>query len=366
VSGGEEERPAEWAPPGWGSGGLWRLAQGTLVVVGVTLLVLLVWQLANVLTLAFAAVVVATVLRSFAGLIGRVLPISGGWALVLACAMLLGVGAVFAVLLGAQLSGQFANLFQELPAQLDQLGNAVGVANLADLINREAAAFAQRGNVMQSVLGYTSGALGIVTSVLLVVVAGIYLAANPDLYVRGTLTLIPEPARQRFHVAFDAAGRALRLWFLGQLVSMLVVAVLIGGGLYVLGVPSALALGVVAGIGEFVPVVGPILSAVPALLVAFSQEAGTALWVLALFVVVQQIESNVLLPLIQRETVDLPPALTAFALVAFGVLLGPVGVLLAAPLTVVAFVGVKQLYVRDMLKEATAVPGEDEVSPPKP
>ncbi|ALK08450.1 AI-2E family transporter [Blastochloris viridis] len=343
-----------------------RLVQATLAVLGVVVLALLLWQLADVLVLAFAAVVVATILRSFADGIERVLPVSAGWALVLAGAAVLGSAATFGVLLGAQLSGQFTTLFQQLPAQLDDLGRTIGIPNAAELIGREAAGFARRGNVVQEIAGYTSGLVGIIAGVMLVVVAGIYLAASPGLYARGALTLFPEPARQRLGVALDAAGRVLKLWFLGQLVSMLLVAILTAGGLYLLGVPSALALGLVAGLGEFVPVAGPILSAVPALLVAFSVDSGTALWVLVLFLVVQQIESNLILPLIQRETVNLPPALTLFALVAFGVLLGPLGVLFAAPLTAVAFVAVKQLYVRDVLEEATALPGEDPVSPPRP
>jgi predicted PurR-regulated permease PerM len=114
-------------------------------------------------------------------------------------------------------------------------------------------------------------------------------------------------------------------------------------------VPSALALGLFAGLAEFVPIVGPIVSAVPALIIALSRSYELALWVLLMFVVLQQIEGNLIQPLIQRRMVSLPPALTLFAVVVFGLLFGAIGVLLATPLTVTGFVLVRQLYIADAL-----------------
>lgn len=122
--------------------------------------------------------------------------------------------------------------------------------------------------------------------------------------------------------------------------------------------PSALALGFLAGLSEFVPIVGPVLGAVPALLLALSEGGNTVFWVLGLYLAVQQIESNLIMPLVQRETVDLPPVLTLFAILALGVLFGPLGVLLGTPLTVVIHVAVMQLYVRDTLHEAVRLPGD--------
>ena len=140
---------------------------------------------------------------------------------------------------------------------------------------------------------------------------------------------------------------------------MLLVGVVTTLGLYAIGLPSALALGLIAGLAEFVPLVGPVFSAIPALLVALSVGGQTVFWVLGLYIVVQQLEGNLITPVIQRQTVDLPPALTLFALIAIGVLFGPLGVLLSTPLAVVIFVCVKQLYVRETLHEETEIPGEE-------
>ena len=139
---------------------------------------------------------------------------------------------------------------------------------------------------------------------------------------------------------------------------MVVVGALTGLGLWALGIPGALALGIIAGLLDFVPIVGPILAAIPAILLGFTVSPQMALATAALFVVVQQIEGNILLPLIQQRTVDLPPVLLLFSLFGIGTLLGPAGVLLAAPLTVVAFVLVKRLYVQEALHTPTSIPGQ--------
>jgi predicted PurR-regulated permease PerM len=107
-----------------------------------------------------------------------------------------------------------------------------------------------------------------------------------------------------------------------------------------------------------VPIVGPVVSATPALLIALTDSWETALWTLLLYVGIQQVESNLIMPLVQRRVVELPPAVTLFAVVAFGLLFGSLGVLFATPLAVVIFVAVKKLWVRETLGESTPLPGE--------
>jgi len=280
--------------------------------------------------------------------------------LALACLFIVLLIAAFTILLGAQIAGQAVALSHELPRQLSALGDWLGISGLPERVSRQAEDFAARSNLVQNVAGYTTGLAGVLANAVLVIVAGVYLAARPRFYRDGCLLLFPQRVRDNVGTAADNAGRALQLWLVGQLISMVLVAVMTTAGLYLIGMPSALALGLLAGLAEFVPVAGPILSVIPAVLVAFSQDWSTVLWVLALYLVVQQVESNVILPFVQRRTVDLPPALTLFALVAFGVLFGPLGILLATPLTVVCYVAVKQLYLRDTLEEDTSVPGEDD------
>ena len=154
------------------------------------------------------------------------------------------------------------------------------------------------------------------------------------------------------------SGGALRLWLRGQLISVLLVGTLTWIGLALAGVPAAFALGTIAALLEVVPYVGPIVSAIPGLLLALALAPETALWALLVYVAVQQIEGNFIQPLVQKKVVTVPPALTLFGMIAAGLLFGFLGILFAAPLAVVAYVLLKRLYVREVLHTATTVPGE--------
>lgn len=149
--------------------------------------------------------------------------------------------------------------------------------------------------------------------------------------------------------ALGDVGEGLNGWMKGQVVSSIVVASLTSAGLAALGVPSAAGLGVIAGLLDVVPMIGPVISGVPAVLLAFTQSPATALWTVVLFLVVQQLQGNFLQPMIQKQAVDVPPAVLLFTVVAAGTLSGFIGVLLAAPLTIAVFVLVKRIYVKTLL-----------------
>lgn len=330
----------------------------TVVVLAVVAVAALVWFLADVLAMVFAAVLVAVGIRSLAELLDRFVPLPLGGLVVFVCLLLIAAIGLFILMLGSQVVAQIQALSVTLPATLDQLGGMLGVENLGDQVAGRVTAFLEEPGLVERMLGVTAGLLGVAANGLLVLAAGFYLALRPDLYSGGALHLLPPRFRSRFAKAFDASGRALRLWLLGQLVSMLLVGILTTAGLMVLGVPSALALGLLAAVMEFIPIVGPWLSALPAILSAFTIDMTTVLWVAGLYIVVQQIEGNIITPLVQRRAVDLPPAVTIFALVAMAGILGPLGLVLATPIAVILMVFITQLYVRDTLHEAAALPGE--------
>jgi predicted PurR-regulated permease PerM len=137
-----------------------------------------------------------------------------------------------------------------------------------------------------------------------------------------------------------------------------------GLGLWLLGIPSAAALELIAALAEFIPILGPIIGAFPAVIVAFGVGERMALYVILLYFIIQQIESNLLIPLIQERMVSLPPVLTLFAAVTFGLLFGLMGLLLATPLTVVGMVIVKVLYVEEGLGKPVSLPKGLSGSPP--
>jgi predicted PurR-regulated permease PerM len=329
-----------------------------LIVGAIVVLALLAWQLSQVLLLGFAAVLVAIILRSLAGIFESYTPIKAPWSLLLSTLLIGSIVAGFAVLLGAQIAAQFSTVVEEIPGMLMKLGDQIGIDNLNERLAERMEDYTPRAGLVGQIAGYTSLVVAAVVNTLLVIAAGIYLASQPDRYRTGVLKLVPERNQKKVGSTLDNAGRALRLWLFGQLVLMIVVGVLVTIGLHLIGMPSALALGFLAGVSNFVPLVGPVFSAIPAVLLALTEGGTTVFWVIGLYLLVQQIESNIVMPLIQRKAVDLPPVLTLFAILAFGILFGPIGVLLSTPLTVFLFVAVKQLYVREALGGETEVPGE--------
>ena len=138
------------------------------------------------------------------------------------------------------------------------------------------------------------------------------------------------------------------------------VGIATGVGLWLVGVDNALAFGLLAALLEFIPFIGPILAAIPAILIAAATDPQIALWVAGVYLVVQQLEGNVFSPLLQQWAVDLPGAVLLFSLLAMGTLFGALGIIFAAPLTVVIYVLVKKLYVREALETATPIPGEEQ------
>jgi len=173
----------------------------------------------------------------------------------------------------------------------------------------------------------------------------LYFAVEPRMYRDGFLLLLPQGARARVGEALDASGVALRRWLLGQLGAMATVGLLTGLGLWIVGVPMAVPLGILTAILDFVPLIGPLIAAVPGLLIAFSQGPDLALYAALVYLGAQFIEGHLVIPIAQKWAVKLPPVLGLLAIVAFGLVFGLVGVLFAMPLAVVTVVLVEKLWI---------------------
>lgn len=327
-----------------------------LIVLALGALALLAWTMRGALLLVFAAVVVAVLLLACARPLETRLRLSRGISLALVGLALAGIVALVAWLVGSQLRAQLGTLTERLPEALAAVEQRLG-AGLPAMLG------AEEGTGPAAILAQHLASVGVLafdaaSAAILAVVGGFFLAADPGTYRRGLVKLLPQSQHNRLEEALATSGTALGLWLRAQLVGMAIVGTLTGLGAWAIGLPAPLALGLVAAFAEFVPMVGPVAAAVPAMILAVAQGDGLWLWTLALYVAIQQVESNMIMPLIGRHMVEIPPAVLLFAVVAAGAALGIGGVLLAAPLTVVAFVLVGRLYVRETLGEHAAVPGE--------
>ena len=189
-------------------------------------------------------------------------------------------------------------------------------------------------------------------------VGGIYLAANPRMHVHGVARLLPPARRVTVLRAMHDTGNALRLWLIGQGVVMLSMGLMMWAAYAWLGLPSAAALALIAALADFVPFIGPILGALPALVIASTIDMQTLLWTLGAVVVAQQIESYALMPFVQRRAVKLPPFIGLFSIVVFGTLFGLIGIILAVPLAVAVMTLVQRLWVKGVLDEQAEVLGQ--------
>lgn len=332
-----------------------------LIVLLVAALAFAVYQFAYVLVLAFGALLLGIIIRAFVDQVARLPGLSGDAAFYVGLVVLVAVIAGFGYFFWATMQGQVRDVIERLPQAIDTLGERFDIEDPVErLEERFVSGGGDGGSSLMSRaanIGFT--VLGGLVDALIVIVAGIYLAYDPALYRRGIVHLFPHEHQERIDSALLTTGNALKLWFFGQLVSMALVGLLTGLGFWWVGLPAPAALGLIAGVTNFIPFLGPFIGSAPAVVFAFNEGMNAVLWTIVVVTVVQQLEGNVFLPLIQRAAVRLAPAFALFAIVGFGLIWGFLGVFLAVPMAVAIMVLVKMLWMREALGEETSVPGED-------
>ncbi len=342
---------------GTGQGSDRVFVRRVLITLALAAFALLVWNLRGLALMLFGAVVVATVFRALADPIRRWTGVPEGISVAIAIAIVVafigGVGFLF----GSQIGAQFQSLAATLPSAWESFERRIGDMGFGEQL--QGLIDGGGGGVISTVGRMAMMITWGVADTLVIIFGGIFLASQPRFYRTGAIKLIPPRNRALVADAMGHSERALRMWLKAQLISMVVVGTLIGLGLWLLGMPSALALALIAFTLEFIPFAGPILAAIPAVLIALLIGPEMALWVIGLYLIVQQLEGNVVYPLIQQWAVDVPAAVLLFSLIGFGTLFGIIGIIFAAPLTVVTYVLVKRLYVQEALDTPTPLPGEE-------
>jgi predicted PurR-regulated permease PerM len=333
---------------------LWAVAIAAAIV-------LVVATLGDVVMIVFAAVLAAVLLRGAAVRIGRLIGVGTGWGLLAVVVLLVaffgGLGWWFGPDLAhqaAQLQDRMGQQLAALRAQMQQTdwGRSL-LERLPFGLGTDGGAPAGPGSglVLPRLAGIVAGALwsvlGLLGTVGVILVAALYMAAAPAQYVHGVAHLLPKAQRPTTRRVMDRVGHDLWGWLVGQFLDMLIVGALCGIGLWLLGMPLVFILAVVAAATNFVPYIGAIAGAVPAVLIALSMGWQQALEVALLYLGVQTFEGNVTAPLIQQHAINLPPALTLVAQTAFGLVFGLFGVILATPITAATIATVQQLTDED-------------------
>lgn len=309
---------------------------------------------AHIIMLVFTAVLVAAVLDALIRLLMRLVPILPRAVAVIVTLIFVVLLIIVAAIGGGvtvvtqfdALSSALAEAWDMVATQLNDWGLPVErtfeVTDIVEAIPEPRTIFGGAGAVLGT-------GFGLLSNMVIVFLTGIFLAIDPKRYRDGLTILLPIKARPRAREVLAKAGTTLQHWLLGQLALMAIVGGLTTVLLLVMGVSYGLTLGLIAGLLNFIPFVGPILAFIPIGLSMIGQDWTTALIVLGGYTAIQQLDANVTTPLIQDRVVNLAPALTIIFLLFMGVALGPLGVALGTPLLAALRVLVLELYVRDVL-----------------
>jgi predicted PurR-regulated permease PerM len=340
-----------------------------LITAGIAILfsvaLVLAYFAVDVIFSLFAAILLAVFFRGLGDLVSRSTKISEGVSLLLVCVGLGGIigGAIW--VLAPDIVEQLKQLREVFPQTLNTLSQRISEYSWGQLIVEQIPAWQQvserfaSSGFLTRVGGVFSTTLGIFANLIVIILMAIYLAGDPEPYTKGLIKLFPVSRRPRIGEVIGEISETLRWWLVGKFVSMLIIGILTTIGLSLLGIPLALTFGIIAGLLAFIPNFGPIIAVTPAALLGLAESPVTALYVLALYLGIQMVESYLITPMINRETVSLPPVLTIFFQMFLGVLVGGLGLILATPLLAAIVVIVKMLYIEDVLGDEISVPRVD-------
>jgi predicted PurR-regulated permease PerM len=342
----------------------YRMVLGTAIVLGMIVLSGFIWYALNVLMLIFAGLLLAILLRSLADWLSLYTRLPSTWSLLVVVLLLaVGIGGI-GWLLAPRVAAQVEELSVTIPQSIQQIQSNLEQQDWGRWLIRVLDVENVRQNAPQILVratGWLYTGAGAIFSLVIILFIGIYLAVDPLLYTAGILRLVPAGYRPRAQEVLGSLGYTLRWWLFGQLAAMSVVGTMTAIGLWLLGVPLALTLGLLLFLLDFVPFFGPVIAAIPGVLLALAESPTKGVYVVLLYFGVQQVESMLVVPLIQKRTVLLPPVLTMVSQVLVGIFAGPLGFILATPLMAATLVLVKMLYVEDLLGEEVETP-EDHLS----
>ncbi len=345
----------QYAPPAGPHRKRLRHFSAKLVIVSLFILVAAMFVYGvDILLLTFAGILFGVFLRYLARWVTEKTKLPVRWSVIAVSVGLLLFLGLAGWMMAPRLANQVDELFTALPKAANRLYDTVARYKWGEFILARAPAPEQvvsqnQGQIAAKVANYFRVTLTVIGGIVAIFFLGIFFAASPGLYINGVAALVPRHREARVREVIHNTGSTLECWLLGQFSAMAVVFVLTTLGLWLLKIDFALALGLIAGLLAFIPNIGPIVSAIPAVMIGLLQNPTQAIWVVVLYIVIQTVESYIITPLIQKRMVSLAPALVVFVQFLMGAILGTFALALATPLAAAGLVLVRKLYVEDFL-----------------
>lgn len=343
------------------------LAKRTAIILLVTLALVLTCTVAvfgwRLWLLLFASSMLALLLRGTSDAIASRTGLGPRLSLGLVIVLGTGLLGATAYLLAPRVGAQVQEFLELMPAAAKRFDNWLHNVPGGEWLGKKLTEGVGSGNRMESARQVARVTYQAVIGILVILVAGIYLAIDPDTYIRGFIRLFPVEMRTRAGDVLSELGDTLQRFMLGRLASMVFVAPATGIVAWILGVPAPAVLALIAGLFTFVPYAGPIAAAIPIALLSATSGMDTFAWMMLAYTIAQGIEGFVITPIVGERMVHMPPVLTVAAEVLLGTMFGPIGVIVSVPLAAAAMVLLRRVYVERILERESAT--GDDVTPPE-
>lgn len=312
----------------------------------VVVMLLLLQATFSVLLLVLAGVLIAVYFRGLGGWIERKTNWQKNLCLAIAVVVTLLLLALFIWLVGSKLQQQVTELTDTLPKTIQKAKEQLSQSSLGQKVVDKISSPNSQKKIGSLVSTFFKSSFGVLGDIYVVLFIGIFFTVSPKIYANGIVNLAPSQWKNKTRNVLNNIGTDLRKWLKGKLFAMLVVFVLTAIGLLIIGVPMWLVLSLIAGLLNFIPNFGPLIALIPAVLVGLLQSPSTALWIAALYILVQITESNFITPTVQHKLIKIPPALIIIAQLLVSPLTSAWGLILATPLMIIIQVLIKDLYTK--------------------
>lgn len=344
-----------------------RVALAAFIVILIVAGFYLIVQSAYFFLLVFSGILLAVLLSGLTDLFVNKLHFKRWLGLLFASIIFFGsiIGAFW--LIAPTVAAQFGEMRSALPDAMSKIESWLGQYSWGDKVIEKVPddmndVMSGNNDLFSKATGVFSTTLSFIADFAIVIITALFFASSPKLYTHGLVKLFPVRNRTRVLEVMGKLYKTLEMWLIGMVAAMAIIGISTAIGYSIIGLRMAFALALISFFLAFIPNLGPWLAGLPAVLVGLTQSTDMAVTVILVYGGIQLIETYVITPIIFQKTVDLPPALLLFFQVLFGILMGPLGLLMAAPILAVLMVLINEFYIKDVLEAKPLNAGEEPLS----